>query len=146
MKTDSAMTQLDWNETFSVNIEKFDQQHRILFGYVSKLGKSAMSQEDSERKTIGQTLDKLVKHVMIHFLDEEVEMYRHQFPDFEKHKEAHDLFLSQTRNFIVLFRSDKSGSVILNCEIVAFFTEWATDHLRDMDMEYVQYLNSRGVY
>ncbi len=140
------MTQLDWNESFSVNIEKFDQQHRALFDYVSRLGKSAMSSDADEKKAIGQTLDELVGYITNHFIDEEVEMYRHQYPDFEQHKEAHDGFLSHTRNFIVLFRSDKSSSIILNCEIVAFLTEWITDHLRDMDMKYSQHLNSMGVY
>lgn len=145
MNTDSTMTKLDWNESFSINVEKFDLQHKALFGYVSEMGQSAMSKNEDERESIGRTLDKLLGYITNHFIDEEVEMYRHQYPDFEKHKEAHDGFLSKARNFIVLFRTDKS-SVLLNCEIVAFFTEWTTDHLRDMDMDYGKYLNSKGVY
>jgi len=139
------MTKLDWDRNFSVNIKKFDRQHKVLFDYVSELGKSAMSKDTNGKKVIGQKLDKLVGYMMNHFLDEEVEMCGKQYPDFERHKEAHDGFISQARNFIVLFRSGKS-SVLLNCEIVAFLTEWITDHLRDMDMGYGPYLNSKGIY
>lgn len=145
MSASLPMTKLDWNKSFSVNIKKFDQHHKILFTYVSQLGKSAMSKDNEEREIIGQTLDKLVGHIMNHFLDEEVEMYGQQYPDFERHKKAHDLFLSKVRSFTIILRADKS-SVLLNCELVAFLTEWITDHLRDMDMEYSPYLNSKGIY
>ncbi len=145
MDTDSTMTNLDWNESFSVNIKKFDRQHSLLFEYVSKLGNLAMSKDENDRKIIGQTLSKMVAYITSHFIDEEVEMYHHQYPDFDKHKEAHDRFLSKARNFIVFFQVDK-GSILLNCEIVAFLTEWFTDHLKDMDMDCARYLNSKGVY
>ena len=138
-----AMSKNEWDDSFSVGISIFDEQHKVLFGYLNEMH-DAMRVNPS-RETIGRVLNGLVNYTMTHFMDEEVELMKAGYPDFEKHREAHDKLVSAARDFVVRYRTEKATPRRLAIEVVAVLTEWLKDHIMIADKKYGEYLNAKGI-
>ncbi len=134
---------LTWTPSFSVGVDHFDRQHQKLVGYINDLYYAMMGQ--FKREVIQEILDGLIEYTMTHFIDEEIEMYRTDFPDFPRHKEAHDRFIAVVRDFYIRFRASDDMSRVFCAEIYAALNSWLQDHILDMDKGYTTYLNERGV-
>ncbi|MBF0169889.1 MAG: hemerythrin family protein [Nitrospinae bacterium] len=134
---------LAWSPSFSVGIRLFDQQHQKLVGYINDLY-TAMTGHHG-REAIQAILDGLIEYTLTHFIDEEIEMYRTDFPDFPRHKEAHDRFIAVVRDFYIRFRASDELSRVFCAEIYAALNAWLQDHILGMDKGYSLYLNQWGV-
>jgi len=60
---------IDWSEEYSVNIKKFDQQHKKLFDLINFLNDSLIRNEDDD--ILEQILSDLIDYTFVHFKEEE---------------------------------------------------------------------------
>lgn len=134
---------LEWAPGFSVGIEHFDNQHKQLVGYINELYDTMMG--NFSRDAMQRILDGLIEYTMTHFIDEEIEMYRTEFPDFKIHKETHDQFIMVVRDFYIRFRARDDVSRVFCAEIYSALNAWLQDHILGMDKGYTDYLNARGI-
>ncbi len=137
------MNKFEWTEDYSVKVDRFDAQHRRLFIYINQVH-DAMSYA-ADQKVVEEILGNLVDYTMTHFLEEEVELLASDYPDYDRHKQAHDDFVSKIRGLLVRFKASKKMSRILCAEIFAVLTDWLTNHIMVVDQAYADYLNKRGV-
>lgn len=139
----SEMSKLKWDPSFSVGIEKYDNQHKAIIDYINKLHDSLHVKDN--RDTVSEILTNMTDYTVSHFLDEEVELYKHNYPGYNAHKELHDKLVAEVRSFQVSFRVGKVSSRKISIEIIAVLTEWLVNHILKVDKQYTDFLVSKGV-
>lgn len=136
------MKELIWNNSFSVGIKKFDEQHQQLFGYLNELKKSLKSKEKG-KSIASKTINDLILYTLFHFGEEEKILIKYAYPDYESHKNIHE----KLRTKVQVYHDDlNSGKKIINIEeLVDFLTEWIQNHILETDKNYSQFLKSKGL-
>lgn len=137
------MGKLSWDESFSVGVTRFDDQHKVLFGYINELY-DAM-RDKKEREVVGPVLEKLLNYTLTHFFEEEIELLKTGYPGFTRHKEAHDKLVAVVREYYIRFRVGNEPGRKMLIEIIAVLNDWLNEHIMIVDKSYSAWLNSRGV-
>lgn len=134
------MSLINWDESYSVNIKKIDEQHKELVKLVNELH-DAMSQ-GAANDVLSKVLNSLVDYTIIHFNTEEELFKSYNYPDAQNHKTEHDKLTQQVKDFQGKFRDGKST---ITYELMDFLSDWLINHILDSDKKYSSYLKSRGV-
>ena len=132
------MTSIKWNETFSVNVDEIDEQHKVLIKLFNDLG-SAMV-EGKGKEIVKNTLAELVEYTEDHFSNEEKLMAKYQYPDYGSHKKAHD---ELKKKVMVFYERRNDEGFVLRLEIVYFLKNWLQSHILDIDKKLGAYISSR---
>lgn len=134
------MESISWQPEYSVNIKKIDTQHKRIVEMINELTQTIeMGQENSDS---GKMLSELINYSEVHFKTEEDYFDKYEYPEKDKHKKEHQLFISKTADFIDDFDSDNE---ILCKKILIFLIDWLKEHIIGSDQKYMPYLNSKGV-
>ena len=145
------MKQLEWNESFSVNIAEMDLQHRKLFDLINQLYEAWQnSKNDKEGSFILEemslqytVLEELLEYTEYHFRAEEKYMEQYQYPGYELQKKEHEQFADK----IKAFNEDlSSGKQVNTAGIIKFLVEWIKDHILEKDMQYKAHFNECGLH
>lgn len=134
------MALIEWDDKFSVKINKFDDQHKKLVAMVNQMH-DAMK-VGKGREVLGDILQSLAQYTMSHFADEEQKMKHYGFPGYEEHKKQHNMLVLQVRETL---EEHRQGKPILTQSIMEFLKKWLTDHIQDCDKNYGPFLNGKGV-
>lgn len=134
------MALFDWEEKYSVGIQRFDEQHKTLVGLLNRLY-SAMSAGETQ-EVLGKLLDDLVSYTKTHFAAEEQLMQQHNYPEFKAHKQQHDQLTAEVSELTAQFRS---GSRALGIKTGAFLKEWLYKHIQGTDKRYEEYFHDKGI-
>ena len=127
-------------DSLSVNVAKFDSQHKNLVSYVNELH-GAMSNGKGKDSLQG-ILDKLVRYTKSHFADEEATMQSKGYPQYSLHKLEHDKL---TKQVLELQKDLEEGKAVLSFKVMNFLKGWLNNHIQGMDKKYSEFLNSRGI-
>jgi len=136
---------MGWDDSFSVGVSKFDEQHKVIIKYINKLYDSLKGEGAKSKDVVGEIINGLTTYTLTHFMDEEVELYRHNYPGFEAHKQKHDHLIAEVRNFQVRFNVGKAASRKLSMEIIAVLINWLKFHILQEDRKYSEFLNAKGL-
>ena len=136
--TASMMQKLEWEELFSTGIEHFDNQHKVLFGFLNVLRANTVGKRDKE--VVNEVIDSLLNYTMTHFLEEEIVLCRLEFPGYAEHKAEHDEFLVAVRDLYIRFKAGKCESRSMAAEIVTVVSEWLQGHILVKDKAYGEFL------
>lgn len=133
------MPLISWKEKHSVGIAEIDAQHKRLFAIMNELN-DAMASEQAKDILEG-ILDRLVNYTATHFVTEERLMKEHGFAGHDAHKKVHAQLTAKVRDFQDDYHQ---GRVAMSIDVMHFLMEWLDQHILGTDMEYRQYLVSRG--
>ena len=131
---------LEWDDSFSTGVSKFDQQHRKLFDMVNELA-DAMQQKKS-KEAIGRVLNGLAEYTVNHFADEERSFAQSRYPEENSHKELHKKLVDQVVELIGKFNT---GETLLTQDVINFLQDWLVNHIKGTDKKYGQHLNKNGI-
>jgi hemerythrin len=131
------MAFLDWNSSYSVGVEKLDQQHSSLFNLVNELY-SAMLKGQSQAMT-AEMLDALVAYTEEHFAAEEALMAAAGYPKLESHIADHRELTARVQEFLSKL---ELGEGVENLPVLYFMNEWLTTHILKVDLEYSPWLKA----
>jgi hemerythrin-like metal-binding protein len=121
----------EWTEKYSVNVKEIDDQHKAFIGIINKLYDSINGGKDA--KELDEIFRELVEYAHFHFKTEEKYFDKFDYPDTQKHKEAHkELF----RKIEALMAKKTVDKVSLSYELLDFLEDWLVDHLNVMDKDY----------
>lgn len=134
------MAFIDWKYSFSVNVEKIDQQHKMLIEMINNLHE-AMKQGKG-KVILGDIINGLICYTDTHFKTEEVYFEQYLYPQATIHKAEHDEFVKAVSSF----KSDfDKGKVILSNDILQFLKNWLQNHIIGSDKHYTKFLNDKGI-
>ncbi|MFD1588940.1 bacteriohemerythrin [Halorientalis brevis] len=131
----------EWDdERYSVDIDRFDEQHKRLFGLLNDLH-TAMDEGHSEEK-VGDILRELERYTEYHFGDEEEFMqdcgYAMDCADcFYNHREMHEEFADRVSEL----REKHENGEHITVEVLQFVRDWLDSHIgaSDVDQSYGEY-------
>ena len=134
------MALMDWSPSFSVNVKKYDDQHKKLVAMVNQLHDAMKIGKGSE--VLGPILNSLISYTATHFADEEALMRQHGYPDLPKHKSEHDKLAKQVLDLQKQYQTLKSA---LSTTVMNFLKDWLVNHIQNEDKKYGVYFNSKGI-
>lgn len=135
------MKTFDWDESYNVKVERFNKQHKHLFDIVKELY-IAMENKD-DRLALAQIINNLIRYSKEHFTEEEVCLLNAQYPNYDKHRKQHKLFIEKIEQFAADYNS---GKHLLHFDILLFLKNWVLQHILVADKDYGEHLNSKGIF
>lgn len=128
------MSIITWNDNFSVGIRQFDDEHKELIEIINKL---YMAMKNGNSKAVmSETLEKLIKHILKHFANEEQLMLRKKYPFYEEHKRDHDEFSHKITEYKKLHQQ----KILHATQLMRVLRNWIINHICEKDRKYGAYL------
>ena len=134
------MAFMDWKDSFSVNVIKFDVQHKKLVGLVNELH-AAMSAGQG-KDVMSRVLSELMKYTSKHFSDEEDAMLKFGYPDFKAHKAEHVKLTDEVLKFQKQF---EGGEKNISIDVMSFLNNWLKNHIMASDKKYSEFFKGKIV-
>ena len=134
------MVMIKLEDNLKLGITEIDSQHETLVSLVNLLHENML--QGSGKAILDDILSQLLKHTETHFAYEEKLMTRYDYPDYEKHKEAHDRLIQQLIKLITLY---KKGDLLLSFAIVLELKSWAVVHIEKSDIPLGSFLHNHKV-
>jgi methyl-accepting chemotaxis protein/hemerythrin len=131
---------LEWDVSFTVGVDRFDNAHKVLFDMVNDLA-DAMQQKKS-KEAVGRVLNGLAEYTFNHFADEERSFSQSHYPEESQHKELHKKLLEQVSELI---RKFNAGEPFIAQDVIIFLHDWLTNHIKGNDKRYGPHLNRNGI-
>lgn len=131
---------IQWNQSFSVNINNIDNQHMKIVELINNL--HDRMKEGKGKEALSTILNELTVYTVYHFKTEEELFRKHKYPDTDAHVLEHSNLVQQ----VVQLKSDfESGKALLTMDVMNFLKDWLSRHIAGSDKAYTAFLNSRGV-
>jgi hemerythrin len=123
-----------------MDVEEMQQTHENEIKILNELEKLSFG---FERKTVElseleEKLDQYVEHVKNHFANEERLMEEYDFPSYEMHKMAHDMFLLDLNSAVRQWKQYGDIKKIIN--FVYKTPEWIVMHVNSVDTPTANFL------
>jgi len=129
-----------WDDSYSVDIQEIDEQHKKLIEIMNELY-IVLAKKDNHEE-VATVLDKLVEYTKIHFAVEETLMRVFDYADYEEHKHIHDKIVTKVLNLQGRFRG---GETSVGMELLHFLQDWLFDHINKIDKKYTKTFLKNGV-
>ncbi|MBK1618279.1 hypothetical protein CKO42_07450 [Lamprobacter modestohalophilus] len=131
----TAMKDLLWDKTLSVDVPEIDQDHRRLLELFNRLGHAV---EDGEPQAyVEATLDELISCTGWHFQHEERLMEKHGYPGLQEHRAEHQALITSGE---ALRQQLRQSGACPSPQEIAFLEHWLTGHIYGTDMAMGAYL------
>ncbi len=136
---------LKWKDSYSVNVEEIDNQHKKLFEIgISLYNLSSLKDDFDHYDEIVNIIDELRDYTIYHFNFEEDLLRKNGYEDIESHSIEHDFFVKKLKRIEKKDIDGQQNQAIM--EMTEFLIDWISSHILQSDMKYKAYLNSKGVY
>ncbi len=130
------MSLVKWENSFSVNIEKFDKQHQVLLKIINEL--YDLIDVSENRDKLRKLIDRLRLYTIQHFTAEEYYFDFYGYPDSIEHKREHKVFIQWVTEYeqVSLSENDEVLGEILDFLVHYLFLDC---YLRDYSHQYLYY-------
>lgn len=128
-----------WNSSFSVGVNKMDEQHQYLLDVINDL--FFASQKGAPESEIIKLINKMVDYTRFHFSNEEHMLSKVNYPGLDTQKNEHRLFTQKIIEFQDLIVLHKAS---VNIEILEFLKYWWTSHIKVQDLQYKEYIDEKS--
>jgi len=134
------MPLLNWEESYSVNVSEFNDQHKKLIDLINKLFDAMKAGKGKD--VMGDIFSELIDYTVVHFQAEELLMHKYNYPDMNSHIAEHNDLTRQAKELEAKF---KSGASFVTIDVLNFLKDWLTKHIVGSDKKYGPFFNSKGV-
>lgn len=134
------MALIKWDDSFSVNVAKIDEQHLALIAMNNELNE-AMAQGKG-KEVLGKIVNGLISYTATHFKTEEDYFNRFGYPEKDSHKKEHVAFVQKVTEFKDGF---ENGKLSLSIEVMTFLSNWLRNHIKVIDKKYSRFFNEKGL-
>ncbi len=129
------MNIFEWNDSYSVDIESIDSEHKGLFDLINQLY-GAMSQGKGH-EILNEIVDKLTDYTKVHFRREEFFFKATNYPEMAAHVLQHELFIKKVDEFK---KSIKHQKLNVSVDVISFLGDWLINHIKISDKKYSSHL------
>ena len=132
------MSQIIWDDSYSVNNAVMDAQHKEWIAIYNKLDHILLQGSSSELSTAAaETLLAMQEYANYHFRQEEQYLKEVNYPDLVAHRRLHTDFDDQVYTYN---RKIRNGELILNSEVLSILKNWLHNHILQEDQKYSAFL------
>ena len=128
------MIEVEWDDSFSVNIDEIDDQHKELFVLLAEFDAAIMEHKTND--VVDEVLSRLVAYTAHHFEQEEELMRAGSYPDIDNHIAQHRKLVED----IVEFKRRADSGEHIAYELNHFLRKWLVNHIKHSDSGYAKYL------
>ena len=129
------MALLKWDNTYSVNIELIDNNHKMIIDLINSMHDAILMGREEEE--VENVLRALMRYTDVHFAEEEQILESGGYPHLNEHTFKHN---KMTEKVWKMYERYEDGENITN-DIMSLLTRWVTNHIMSEDQEYVAYLD-----
>lgn len=127
-----------WDNSYSLGLDKIDEQHELLLVLVNKIWRTIISRAD--KKQIFALIKELEVYSIIHFAEEEAYMLEVNYPNINEHKQIHKQFIKR----VVMEKTIAIKEGHLSLDILYFLKDWLINHIKGSDMLFSEYVKKRN--
>jgi len=132
------MAYMQWGDQYMIGIKEIDAQHEQLFELVNRMHAAVVN---GDYPSVGEKiLEDLIDYVLEHFTTEERLFEAEGYPQYEEHKQQHDLLARQVLEIQEDFKAKK---IMLTFELLDFLSDWLKNHTTDSDLQYGRFAHAR---
>ena len=126
-----------------MSFEQMQQTHESEIKILNEIDKLAIRYErgDAELEELENKLDEYIEHVKEHFANEERLMEEYDFPSYEMHKMAHDMFLADLQYATMQWK--RYGDINKIIYFIRKTPEWIVMHVNSVDAPTADYLTRK---
>jgi len=129
------MPLIKWRDSFSVGVQKFDDEHQILIDIINEMFVIVRDQKTIDHLTV--EINKLIQYTQEHFVEEEAAMEKVGYPALNEHKTIHSKLL----NDVTVFKKRvENGEEEAITTFYHFLRDWLLTHIVEEDMQYKPFL------
>lgn len=123
-----------------LDVEEMQETHEEEIKILNELDRLATQygMDKSKLNKLEEKLEEYLEHVKEHFANEERLMLKYNFPSYEMHKMAHDMFLMDIG--ITIKQWEKFGNIDKVINFVRKSPEWIVLHINTVDAPTATYL------
>ena len=136
------MAKIEWDDNLSIGIDIIDEQHKMLIQRLGDLTR-AMEMKQGEME-ITKTLEFMIDYTDFHFSSEEKHMAQNNYPGLEYQKKEHEQFRSTLKRIVEDFEQEGPTRALVD-SINTFLGNWLIKHIKQVDLEFGEFLNDRGL-
>jgi hemerythrin-like metal-binding protein len=129
-----------WDSSYSVKVERCDQDHKELFSLTNELYEAMRVGKGSQ--VVEHIVDELKEYTKFHFSAEEALMTKTGYPALSAHREEHRMFIESIDK---VQKDLKDGTVGLSVGLATFLNDWLMNHIKKTDQQYSAHLNANGI-
>ena len=126
-----------------MSVKEMQETHESEIKILNAIDNLAISYDRGEATLaeLEQKIDEYVEHVHKHFANEEQLMQKYDFPSYDMHKTAHDMFLEELQHAIKNWkRYDKITKIT---DFIRRTPEWIVLHVNTVDVPTANYLANK---
>jgi len=129
------MFSIEWNESLTVGVKKFDDHHKHLFDILNKIHKSI--KDNNQQDDSVAIIDELFAYSTYHFAAEESLLSERNYFDLSSQEREHEYFILKVLEFKSYLRS---GKKINSIDLLWFLGNWLLQHIMVVDKRYSTHL------
>lgn len=126
MDNKSAKLNLEWNDSYSLDVPSIDAAHKEIFQITSLLLEKNMA---DNREAVVESIEFLKNYVNQHFADEENYMLIAAYPGYKNHVAEHRHFRDKVVTSIEERLINENYSRESVDEFIEILTGWLTNHI-----------------
>lgn len=128
------MSKIQWDQSFSVDNDELDRQHRQWFDTLNRLHEAMLEGDSADLlQAKSDSLQAMIDYTKLHFRAEEAHMRKIGYPGINEHLTQHKAFLQRLDELSVEYRA---GRVLLGTRMIKVMQEWLQDHISKEDRKY----------
>lgn len=135
------MPVFEWNQSYSVRVQRFDAQHQQLFAIINQLAEAMRVGKGKD--VLREVVSRLAIYTRTHFLQEEVLMRQTGYPGLVAHQEQHNKLMAEVETYK---RALDEGEQPNTVAVLDFLREWLVQHIQNCDRAYADHMNAHGVH
>lgn len=135
------MRELKWNDSYSVGVKRFDDQHKMVIGVLNRV--FDLFNTNPQQEELKQVLRELATYAQDHFKSEEQLLEKNKFHGLETHTAEHRLYERKINELQIRF---DAADEKVKIELLEFLADWWMGHIQGCDKDYTRFLNNCGVF
>ena len=132
------MAYFEWAQDMVIDNGPIDDDHRKLIDQVNTL--HTATTQGRGQDVVAQLLAAVIADTQEHLRREEQLMEQANFPDLERHKNGHALFVEKLHD---LRQKHHSGSITVASQLSTLLRDWLSLHIRRGDKELQRFLQQQ---
>lgn len=132
----------EWDESFDVGVERFNQQHRHFFA-ISNTIYNLVEIGNINRETLMPRVLELTNYADYHLLAEETVFLKYGYPKTEEHIKAHNFYRQKIQEYLEKTMSENVDFINLAKQLADFASDWLFNHIRSVDKQYSSFLKGK---